>query len=67
MSTIYLDRHLGILNSDGTIVVYNVLFHGVIQAINFLRPYPCGPNYKGVMVNGTLVLQTMHESEPPMD
>jgi hypothetical protein len=59
--TIALDRHPGILNPDGTVIVYNVLFYSVRQAIDFLRPYPFGPKYMGCMVDGNICLVSVHQ------
>ena len=44
---IELDRHRGLMKPDGTVIVYNVMFHNVIQALRFLRRYPVGPDYEG--------------------
>ena len=56
MGTVYLDRHEGYMNPDGTVIVYNILFPHVTRAIQFLRPYPVGPDYHGVLIQGLLIL-----------
>jgi hypothetical protein len=44
------DKHWGTwFPKDGRVIVYNLEFTSVYQALKFLEPYPVGPAYRAIL------------------